>query len=207
MRILKILLFVFSLNICAKTSLCENPSLKYKEIYCCIDNNLCTQEINQNLTQDLLDHIKKQNLDQASSNGPNCYWAALNHLFGSAKYPPRYIQGINLSSEFSQILKKDFIQISKKDLRVGDLVVFYSKNVQKKVMAEDMRSKVWVKFKGTTEHAAIWLGDNNLFQKEGHRKDNFSISTYNQAFDFYRKNLNSGMWQSGDLEARFYKVK
>ncbi|MDG0815158.1 hypothetical protein [Bdellovibrio svalbardensis] len=184
--------------------------LQYKGINCCnpsISAEVCNQKIDQ-LSQSTIDRVAKvkQLIDQKvypDGGYPNCHWNAL------------YEQGVReavekwelLYTEVPGIIARDFVEISREELKAGDYVAVWFQT-QVREFDEDTHKRVWFDVGTEVGHSAVYIGDNMVFQKESANSKEFSIQSIDEMFEAYDKGFNSQpQMRRGQGSLHFYRKK
>lgn len=186
--------FVLALSFEAKTQsfVCPQNSTEYKGVTCCLESvslRKCMQIVDElpgHVLQSL--EIVQANYDQQRykfGRVPNCFWNALNFVGNVVKEP----QTIH-NYEYQDVLEQSHV-VSDVEPTYGDLISFIGVGeTREDILENNVPKKVWVPYK-SLEHAAVYITEGIIFQKENIGTDVFSISSLNHTKKAYEGAFNS----------------
>ena len=166
-------------NDISKSYYCEyKDQYIYKNVSCCttrISKQTCEFLVEKYLSDDKISMVEKVTNGIVDGewewgNYPNCFWGALSYRSKELERGPRII----MDSEFMSYIYSDFKEIFDRQ-QVGDILVF-TENYE--FGEKDRYGKlVYEKNEEIVTHAAIYLENGFVFQKESQLNKVFSIDT------------------------------
>lgn len=208
--ILSSLVSLWTVSVWGKSFYCsEAQQITYKNINCCLSEmtaDTCQQKIDglSERTLQKVETIKKWISAGKWPAGflPNCHWNALEE--SGVKEALQNIDAYY--PEMAGLLERDFVEISKEDLKKGDLVAVWFQT--KTRMSEDGRGNKWHDTGLEVGHSAIYIGDDMVFQKESASTDDFSIQNIDLMYKAYDKGFNSSpLMKKGSPFIKYYRRK
>lgn len=190
---------IFLFNQALASNFCENPSV-HRNIECCLSDSFqCNKLIDSNSPEfhygvhKVLRNFHKGHYQEGDV--PNCFWAALEFSGLSFSLEPSFVS----AAVFENMLEKNFREISLREAVYGDVVVYFAEQdfYHDLVMVEGFPIEVMV-------HAAVFLGEGFVLQKENRVNGVFSISTLEESFQGYER-ASLAMGARGFLK-RFYRL-
>lgn len=132
---------------------------------------------------------------------PNCFWNSLNfsNLYSLEEPKPQTAEDL-----LDSIERANYVTVDEKNKNYGDLIAFEGiGQTREDIMENGVPKKVWFPY---TEliHAAIFLKNDLVFQKENIGTDVFTITSLKHTIKAYRDSFNS-LPVRGEVEATFYQ--
>ncbi len=172
-----------------ETFVCPQNNLVYKGVTCCLDSiseNICKEKIDRLLSESDLAAVQvvRSNYDLGVyeyGGVPNCFWNVLR----VSDYIRENEFKVYESSQFEQIIKTKgkFLEnlTEAGDLNLDDILVF---KMSGQIRVVDEGRPMWFPFEQVS-HAAIYLGEGMIFQKEDVGSKAFSIDSIEHSLSVY----------------------
>lgn len=193
----------------AQGFVCPENNFKYKGVTCCldfVDRNTC-----QNLVdalplhvQESVKEVQKNYLEGAYNFGgvPNCFWGAAHYAQILEQEEHAFLNPFDLFDALESTM------VPTGEMKVGSPLLFYATGKTREEIVENfIPKKIWVPF-SSLEHAAVYLGEGLVFQKENQGTDIFSIDSLEHTKAVYEKAFPKGPKNKDvrfEVEAWFYK--
>lgn len=206
-------------------SLASEPSLSFsckKDAHLVNGVSCCNSALTLNECRDTVEELplkvqsyvtelqKKfyQNEFPWGNSTPNCYWNA--YYFSTKENAPIEFKPLNefvffdfIKTHRQEITSDHFNNPS--NLKYGDVIVFSADGfIREDIVENFVPKRVWIPY-STTEHAAVYIGQGLVFQKENISSEVFSIDTLEHAHFVYERATFSSPAQKGRLKIEVWR--
>lgn len=190
---------------------CGSEALNYRGVSCCLEDLSsmeCKQEVDS-LPEHILRAVNQvQEMyfagDFEYGKVPNCYWGASYFL---DLIPKDRIESLN-SFQIEDLLQESHSKTQQ--LKRHSAILFYAKGLTRSDGVSDRpggKLKLWAPF-SFLSHAAIYLENGLIFQKEDIKTQVFSISSLALAQKRYAEVLEkSSMYRKVSIDLKFWEVQ
>jgi hypothetical protein len=183
----------------------ENGFEKASQCFAWVDGLSPHLEESVFMVQKLFHRESKRSDRESRFQGPNCYWFALGFHFPEVLSQPKYFS----SNEFQRELAENFFlgrrveaegDFLDSDLQRGDLLVLEHHFMIRDFDSAGSRHDFPL---SSIVHAAVYLGEGMVIQKENRLDRTFSIDTVEAMYSFYSTEEIKNVLKIGGYQSRF----